>query len=400
MSASFNNLAIAANVLSGITERPTQFQSRMLFQMDNLEKLDEIRERYFYEERSRRIFDWVMQCQAVSDFHGGTSLPAEWGDTPFPAEVWKKLEKQAEAMTSGFVNGDYMLDRIDTWILESYAIRGVCEATPGDIVLDCGTYTGNTTLYFSQKVGPDGHVYGFEASPSTFACYAENMRELANVTPVHAAVHDHCGTILLAGDGDSGANVRLAYGVSVPAITLDDFFRNNDLKRVDFIKMDVEGAEKNALEGAREIIRNHLPKMALSAYHKQDDLILIPELIEGIAPGRYTYRLRHFSNFICETVLFCIPRAEGDKEERPAPETAPSPAYKDCLPLIRSFYLTLSNAVKSFIEKDDKRTLMVLRRVKEATAEIAQLLATQERLHAENCALRSLLEKEKSKNQR
>ena len=401
MSASFRNLATAAHVLSGIAKRPSQAEPRTLFLVDNLEKLDEVRERYFYEERSRCIFDWVIQCQIVSDFHGGTSLPVDWDGAPFPAEVWKKLEEQAEAMTSGFVKGDYSLDRIDTWILESYAIKGVCEAEPGDVVLDCGTFTGNTSLYFSQKVGPGGHVYGFEASPSTFALYAENMRELANVTAVHAAVHDHCGEILLAGDGDSGANVRLSFGVSVPALTLDNFSRDNGLKRVDFIKMDVEGAEKNALEGAREIIRTHLPKMALSAYHKADDLIRLPELIEDIAPGRYSFRLRHFSNFICETVLFCIPHAEGQAEKRPSRQAeAPTPEYKDCLPVIRSLCLTLHNVVKRFLQEEGMQTLALLGKVRESTDEIERLLAAQEQLHAENIALRSLLEKEKRKNQR
>ena len=400
MSASFRNLATAAQVLAGIHERPNQCGSRALFQLNNLEKLDEVRDRYFHEDRSRRVFDWVMQCQAVSDFYGGLSLPVDWGDTPFPAEVWKKLEEKAEAMTSGFVDGDYILDRIDTWLLESYALKGFCEAMPGDTVLDCGTFTGNTSLYFSQKVGPDGHVYGFEASPSTFVCYTKNMRELANVTPVHAAVHNSCGTLFLAGDGDAGANVRYSSGVEVPAISLDEFFRANGLARVDFIKMDVEGAEINALEGAQEIIRTWLPKMALSAYHKMDDLISIPEYIESIAPGRYAFRLRHFSNFICETVLFCAPRT--GEEDAARPEAAPADnetRHTDSLPLAQSFYLTLRNVVKGQIREESPRLHAMLLTLKKMEAEMNELLKAQERLGAENLVLRSLLEKEKRRNQ-
>ena len=399
MSASFHNLATAARVLSGIAKRPSQAEPRTLFLVDNLEKLDEVRERYFYEERSRSIFDWVIQCQIVSDFHGGTSLPVDWDGAPFPAEVWKKLEEQAEAMTSGFVKGDYSLDRIDTWILESYAIKGVCEAEPGDIVLDCGTFTGNTSLYFSQKVGPSGRVYGFEASPSTFARYAENMRELANVTPVHAAVHNGCGTLFLAGDGAAGASVLHASGVEVPAISLDEFFRTNDLKRVDFIKMDVEGAEKNALEGAQEIIRTWLPKMALSAYHRADDLICIPEHIESIAPGRYTFRLRHFSNCLYETVLFCAPRTGEENVARP--KTAPenhAPQYKDIITLVQSLYQTLHNVVERLFKEESSPPLATIQLLEKMAVETKQLLETQERLQAENLALRSLLEKEKRKN--
>lgn len=401
MSAAYNNLVTAALVLSGIKKLPDQHGSRALFQIDNMEKLDETRDRYFYEERSRRIFDWVMQCQAVSDFHGGTSLPVDWGDTPFPAAAWKKLEEKAAAMTSGFVADDYSLDRIDTWLLESYALKGLCEALPGDVVFDCGTFTGNTSLYFSQKVGAEGHVYGFEASPATFARYAENMRELANVTPVHAAVYDECGTILLAGDGDSGANVRFPFGVRVPSLTLDAFAREKGIARVDFIKMDVEGAEKNALEGAREIIRAHLPKMALSAYHKEDDLILLPELIDDIAPGRYEFRLRHYSNFICETVMFCIPRPAPREEPRPkqaadgADETCPV-----CRSLLKAMFASLRNVVEGQAQTEPPRLLALLHKLEETTRQAADLLNTQETLKAENIVLRSLLEKEKRKNQR
>ena len=399
MSASFQNLVTAAQVLAGIRKPPDQYGSRTLFQFNNLEKLDEVRDRYFYEDRSRRVFDWVMQCQAVSDFYGGLSLPADWGDAPFPAEAWKKLEEKAGAMTSGFADGDYILDRIDTWLLESYTLKGFCEAEPGDTVLDCGTFTGNTSLYFSQKVGAGGHVYGFEASPSTFARYAENMRKLANVTPVHAAVHNGCGTLFLAGDGNAGANVHNASGVEVPAISLDVFFRTNGLKRVDFIKMDVEGAEGKALEGAKEIISAWLPRMALSAYHKEDDLIRIPECIESIAPGKYAFRLRHFSNFICETVLFCAPRAGEEDAARPEAEPAGSaPHCKEDLSLGRYFYLALRNVVKGRIRKESPRLHAMLLTLKKMETEMNDLLKSQERLGAENLALRSLLEKEKRKN--
>ncbi len=400
MSASFQNLVTAAQVLARIKERPNQCASRALFQIHSLEKLDEVRDRYFYEDCSRRVFDWVMQCQVVADFYGGESLPVDWGDMPFPAEAWKKLEDKARAMTSGFVHGDYILDRIDTWLLESYALKGFCEAEPGDTVLDCGTFTGNTSLYFSQKVGSNGRVYGFEASPSTFARYAENMRKLANVTPVHAAVHNVRGTLFLAGDGAAGASVLHASGIEVPAISLDEFFRTNGLKRVDFIKMDVEGAEENALEGAQEIIKTWLPKMALSAYHRADDLIRIPEYIESIAPGRYTFRLRHFSNCLYETVLFCAPRSGEEHVARPkaAPESDVL-QHKDVVTLVQSLYRTLHNVVERLFKEEDSRLLPTIHLLEKMNAEAKELLEAQERLQAENLVLRSLLEKEKRKNQ-
>ena len=395
MSASLNNLVTAAQVLSGIKRLPNYHGASFLFQLENLDALDSARERYFQEERSRRIFDWVMQCQVITDFYG-PFLPVDWGDTPFPAEVWKKLEAKAEAMTSGFVAGDYILDRIDTWLLESYALKGLCEVLPGDIVLDCGTFTGNTSLYFSQKAGSAGHVYGFEASPSTFAQYSENMRALANVTPVNAAVYDHCGTLFFAENGP-GASVS-AKGVSVSATTLDDFYRKNGLTRVNFIKMDVEGAEKNALEGAKDIIRTHVPKMALSAYHKEDDLIRLPDLVDSLAPGRYEFRLRHFSNCIYETVLFCVPRAKSDERPTtPAPENRPSPEDTAYLPLARLLFTTLRGMVEGFVREETPTLMALMNKLNVSAQEMRELLGVQETLQAENLALRALLEKEKAR---
>ena len=128
------------------------------------------------------------------------------------------------------------------------------------------------------------------------------MSGLENVTPVHAAVGNTTGTLRFSGDG-AGASIA-ENGEEVPAVTLDGFCRTRNLPNVDFIKMDVEGAGHIALEGATRIIKQQRPKMAFSAYHTAFDVISLPARILNIAS--YTFKLRHFSNRACETVLFCI----------------------------------------------------------------------------------------------
>ena len=405
MSAAFNNIANAARVLASLETMPRGLGDSLLFQLHNLERLNEARRVWYWEEASRKIFDWAQTARLIADFYGPVSPVPLPGD-PFSAEEWKELERRAEAMPSGFAKGDYILDRIDTWLLESYRLPGLCEAVPGDIVLDCGTYTGNTSLYFAGKVGPKGHVYGFEPSPKNFKIYARNMRAQANVTPVNAAVYDTCGTLSFL-EGDEGSRVGGA-GVQVAATALDGFCRERGISRVDFIKMDVEGAELQALNGAREIIQKFTPKMALSAYHKQDDLLTLPALVEDIAPGRYGFRLRHFSNSIFETVLFCIP-GEGENNaaagRRPDPAEA-VPGEQEGLALARDlsdFFLTTLYSLAwrkkglfsgAVVARENSRipdaAVAVL---EEAAGQIAAYTKENEEVRAENLVLRALLEK-------
>jgi FkbM family methyltransferase len=206
-------------------------------------------------------------------------------------------------MPNGFAEGDYILDRIDTWLLECYSLSGICEVQLGDIVLDCGTYSGNTTLYFSEKTGPSGHVYGFEAAKETFTRYCKNIEMHKNCSAIYSAVTKETGTVFF--DGTSyGASIKNS-GVTTPAIALDDFVRRQNLPSVDFIKMDIEGAEADALLGACDTIRRFKPKMAISAYHKPLDICDLPALISSISPG-YTFFLRHYSDREFESVLFCV----------------------------------------------------------------------------------------------
>ena len=89
----------------------------------------------------------------------------------------------------------------------------------------------------------------------------------------------------------------------VETITIDDLVSEEKLKRVDFIKMDIEGAELEALRGAENTIRQFHPKLAISLYHKLNDLWEIPEYIDSLGLG-YKFSLKHVTIHAEETVLF------------------------------------------------------------------------------------------------
>ncbi len=76
-------------------------------------------------------------------------------------------------------------------------------------------------------------------------------------------------------------------------------------EQVSFIKMDIEGAEMSALRGARETIKRCKPRMAISIYHSNEDMLDIPEYIHSLVP-EYRLFLRAHTMGVAETILYCI----------------------------------------------------------------------------------------------
>jgi len=196
---------------------------------------------------------------------------------------------------------------VGTFILQQYRYDNIVEPKLGDIVFDIGAYVGDTALWFSKAVGPQGKVYAFEPEPHNFAKLKANLERnnVTNVVPLQLALSENEGEMQVASGGISSTITQAGTGISVKVTTIDNFVEANTLPRVDFMKMDVEGHELKVLTGARETIKTFKPSMALSAYHRGDDLINIPSFLVTTNP-QYTFYLRHCGPSISETVLYGI----------------------------------------------------------------------------------------------
>lgn len=107
-----------------------------------------------------------------------------------------------------------------------------------------------------------------------------------------------------AGDASSGLSVDAK--ATVEATDLDSFMSQSE--RINFIKMDIEGAEIEAIKGARRLISDNHPHLAISVYHKPTDLWEIGLLIEAIVPGVYDFHLRMYGHQTFDTILYAVPR--------------------------------------------------------------------------------------------
>jgi len=160
----------------------------------------------------------------------------------------------------------------------------------GDIVLDCGASDGDFTreaLQAGAKL-----VVSIEISPAAVECLRRNLAEpiaghRAIVYP--KGVWDSDGTLRLnVSDSNFAANsvVLRPEGshtdVEASLTTIDKIVSELGLPRVDFIKMDVEGAEVNALAGARDTITKFKPRLSIATEHKPDDEVTIPRAVHNL----------------------------------------------------------------------------------------------------------------------
>jgi len=146
------------------------------------------------------------------------------------------------------------------------------ELRPGMRVLDVGANIGYFTLLFARLVGPAGHVYAFEPEPRNLELLQRNVARngYTNVTAVPKAVSCVSGSQRLYKSPDNLGDHRLAHGmigrewVDVSVVALDEFFASD--VRVDFIKLDIQGAECGALRGARALLARSTPLCLITEF--------------------------------------------------------------------------------------------------------------------------------------
>lgn len=168
------------------------------------------------------------------------------------------------------------------------------------IFVDAGGYTGDTALQFIERYPNFEKIFLFEPDKQNIAQAKQNLGKYQNISYIQKGL------------GDSNKNVRFSLhglgssvdenGECVINITkLDDAIKS----RVDFIKMDIEGSEGIAIEGAKDTIKKYHPALAICVYHKKDDFWKIPQQVLSLRSD-YKLYMRHYTQGIDETVIFFV----------------------------------------------------------------------------------------------
>lgn len=177
--------------------------------------------------------------------------------------------------------------------------------TPEDneIFIDGGVYDGGSSGDFVKWTnGKYQAIYGFEANPYCIERCKKyyNDNGIHNVEFVEKCMWDVKGKMTFTSDHSGASRISEEGDVVVEADTIDHVLNG---RRATFIKMDIEGAEYRALLGAEKTIKKYRPRMALSVYHKPQDIIEIPALLLGYDDS-YRFALRQYSSIADETVLY------------------------------------------------------------------------------------------------
>lgn len=209
-----------------------------------------------------------------------------------------QVDTLEDALLYTLVYGQYFLAR------DGITIR----PEPGDHVIDGGSCTGDTIAVFREAVGPSGHVYGFDP-----------VRVHLDVCKMNTARMGYENTTVLPfGVSDRNVNAPLVEMTSyqpgyhpmpgdapVPLRRIDDLVMDGTIERIDFLKLDVEGSEIDALRGAVSSLHRFRPKLALSIYHRPDDFFQICDFVHDLGLG-YKFYLGHYTIHDEETVLYAV----------------------------------------------------------------------------------------------
>jgi FkbM family methyltransferase len=189
-----------------------------------------------------------------------------------------------------------------------YFPRDLFELSDREVFVDCGAYDGDSLICFLEACGGRyGEIMAFECDPMVIPRLEDRVsalprasRDLVHIVP--KAVGASRGSLRFNSDGSPEARLSASGAITVECVTLDEALAD---MRPTFIKMDIEGAEGDALEGAARTIRENRPILAVCIYHRQSDFYRLPAKIHGMCPG-YTLFLRRQPG-AGDLVCFAVP---------------------------------------------------------------------------------------------
>lgn len=282
--------------------------SRLLFDSSLVLRITSHRQFYF----PRVDFEDLAEVKRIEAF-AMDGLPRDYLGLPLRICDLMLRMPDAKAVELRVICTEQLVDGLNSY-RQYLTTRNAVNVSPqeGEVVLDCGACIGDFSLLFAAMVGGSGQVHAFDPIPlhnRYCALQAQLNPTLApslhfNVLAVGAHSSKAAHPIVDCDHIDPGHRVDED---SFDCTSLDDYVAQN-LQRVDFIKMDIEGAEMDAIDGAASTIRKFKPRLAISGYHKPADLWEIPQKLKALNPN-YELTFGHHSPVQWESVFYAVDRA-------------------------------------------------------------------------------------------
>lgn len=175
-----------------------------------------------------------------------------------------------------------------------------------EVFLDCGSYIGEEIDYLNGLNCGRHKIYAFEPDYKNFAVINKKYCSCPNIICINKGVWNQSCELYFNADGTDGSMVS-EYGTDrIEAAAIDEIIN----EKVTFIKMDIEGSELQAIQGAKKTIVRDKPKLAICIYHLDSDLWEIPFAIHSLAED-YDIFIRQHSLGLSDTVMYAKTKAEG-----------------------------------------------------------------------------------------
>lgn len=185
---------------------------------------------------------------------------------------------------------DQYFEKIRKYEIQGYFGTGLFKNVEDEIIVDGGAFDGDTIReFFSVSDRRCKRIYAFEPDPVNYEKLSSEM-ESDKVIPINAGLGRHKAVVNFIMGGGIISRIDKEGKVQIRIDTIDNVLKG---ERPTFIKMDIEGAEAEALLGGKDLIRECMPMLAISAYHKMRDMFELIELIDELGEGNYEFYLRH-----------------------------------------------------------------------------------------------------------
>jgi FkbM family methyltransferase len=189
---------------------------------------------------------------------------------------------------------------------EQYLPPGIMAFNKPITFVDGGAYDGDTLRHLTAKGVEVTHWIAFEPDPGNFALLSKHAKKTSKISTLFpCGLNDSTKHLSFEATAGTSSHLSNSTGTStmiIPCVALDDVIQGLP---VDYIKLDIEGAEQDALLGMRKTISAYQPNLAVSTYHKPEDLWAIPNKMHELSPNSKLYLRQHDLNAF-ETVTYAV----------------------------------------------------------------------------------------------
>lgn len=190
------------------------------------------------------------------------------------------------------------------------------KVSEGDLVIDAGANEGILSLIYSRKVTSTGNVFAFEPDKINIKIFNNNLslnKNTSNIRLLEKGLWNKTDSIEFYESGTVGSSVFYQKNKwikkFISTISIDDFVASEKINKLDFIKMDIEGAEIMALEGARNTIITLKPNFTIASYHIVENEVTYKKVEEFFTAMNYPYKTIFYEDG--EIITYAGPILDG-----------------------------------------------------------------------------------------